>query len=63
MIGETTLAMLYVPVFFYLLERFTQWQERRQAARGAVVPAQAPDAAVASREDPGAAPAPDEPPP
>jgi multidrug efflux pump len=29
MIGETTLAMLYVPVFFYLLERFTDWWARR----------------------------------
>jgi multidrug efflux pump len=30
MIGETTLAMLYVPVFFYLLERFTEWWGRRR---------------------------------
>jgi multidrug efflux pump len=30
MIGETTLAMLYVPVFFYLLERFTEWWARRR---------------------------------
>jgi multidrug efflux pump len=28
MIGETTLAMLYVPIFFYLLERFAERRGR-----------------------------------
>ncbi|MFN8753074.1 MAG: efflux RND transporter permease subunit [Betaproteobacteria bacterium] len=57
MIGETTLAMLYVPVFFYLLERFAQWQERRRAARGGAAPADPPPASEAVGGGPGAPPA------
>ncbi len=32
MIGETTLAMLYVPLFFYLFDR---WHSRKEARKGA----------------------------
>ncbi|MEN6484445.1 MAG: efflux RND transporter permease subunit, partial [Syntrophobacteraceae bacterium] len=32
MIGETTLAMLYVPLFFYIFDRFTEGREKRPAA-------------------------------
>lgn len=38
MIGETTLAMLYVPLFFYLFDR---WGERRGGGRGTARPAAA----------------------
>jgi multidrug efflux pump len=36
MIGETTLAMLYVPLFYYL---FARWNERRADKRAAAAPA------------------------
>ena len=29
MIGETTLAMLYVPLFFYLFDRLAERKERK----------------------------------
>ncbi len=34
MIGETTLAMLYVPLLFYLFDRFGERGSARQAAKG-----------------------------
>jgi len=33
MIGETTLAMLYVPLFFYLFDQLTEKLEERKKAR------------------------------
>ena len=33
MIGETTLAMLYVPLFFYLFDRLTERRKERGEAR------------------------------
>jgi multidrug efflux pump len=36
MIGETTLAMLYVPLFFYLFDQLTEkLAERKKAKAGA----------------------------
>jgi multidrug efflux pump len=35
MIGETTLAMLYVPLFFYLFDQLTEKLEERKKARAA----------------------------
>ena len=40
MIGETTLAMLYVPLFFYLFDRLS---ERRKGGEAAPATAAAPD--------------------
>jgi multidrug efflux pump len=51
MIGETTLAMLYVPLFFYLFDR---WGERKKQAKAATPAVAAPvDAATspAPREE------------
>jgi multidrug efflux pump len=47
MIGETTLAMLYVPLFFYLFDR---WGERKKdkRAKAATPPAEAPAVATAT---------------
>ncbi len=47
MIGETTLAMLYVPLFFYLFDR---WGERKKdkQAKAATPPAEAPAVATAT---------------
>jgi multidrug efflux pump len=43
MLGESTLAMLYVPLFYYLFARFNEWRAERGAARkGAPVAAAAP---------------------
>ena len=40
MIGETTLAMLYVPLFYYLFARFNEWRaERKGGASGIATPA------------------------
>jgi len=40
MIGETTLAMLYVPLLFYLFDRFSERsQEKKKAKSGAKTPA------------------------
>jgi multidrug efflux pump len=33
MIGETTLAMLYVPLFFYLFDQLTEKLEERKKAK------------------------------
>ena len=33
MIGETTLAMLYVPLLFYLFDRFAERSEEKRAAK------------------------------
>jgi len=33
MIGETTLAMLYVPLFFYLFDELTEWLKRRKESK------------------------------
>ena len=30
MLGETTLAMLYVPLFFYIFESFSEWLRDRK---------------------------------
>jgi multidrug efflux pump len=35
MLGETTLAMLYVPLFFYIFESLTERLSERQKGRGA----------------------------
>jgi len=49
MIGETTLAMLYVPLFFYLFDR---WHSRREGKEGAAAPAKPKTgAAVAAAGD------------
>jgi multidrug efflux pump len=45
MIGETTLAMLYVPLFFYLFDRWGERKKGRQA-KAATPPAEAPAAAT-----------------
>jgi len=39
MIGETTLAMLYVPLLFYIFDRLTERSKKKSAVNGA-----APDA-------------------
>jgi multidrug efflux pump len=40
MLGETTLAMLYVPLFYYLFARFNEWRtERKGPAAGVATPA------------------------
>ena len=49
MIGETTLAMLYVPLFFYLFDRLAE----RRKGEGAV----APEPPSSPANPPGAAPA------
>jgi multidrug efflux pump len=36
MLGETTLAMLYVPLFYYLFARFNEWRAERRGAAPAV---------------------------
>ena len=35
MIGETTLAMLYVPLFFYLFDQLTERLEQKKKVKGA----------------------------
>ena len=58
MIGETTLAMLYVPLFFYIFDR---WGERRKVKAEAKAGASAPPAsapAVPAPPAPPVAPAP-----
>jgi multidrug efflux pump len=45
MIGETTLAMLYVPLFFYLFDRWGERKKDRQA-KAATPPAEAPAVAT-----------------
>ncbi len=35
MIGETTLAMLYVPLFFYIFDQLTEWLAHRKKAKAA----------------------------
>jgi multidrug efflux pump len=42
MLGETTLAMLYVPLFYYLFARFKEWRAERKAGPG-VAPVAAPN--------------------
>jgi len=42
MLGETTLAMLYVPLFYYLFARFKEWRVERKASPG-VAPVAAPN--------------------
>jgi multidrug efflux pump len=44
MLGETTLAMLYVPLFYYLFARFNEWRAERKGS----VPAVAHEAPAAS---------------
>jgi multidrug efflux pump len=39
MLGETTLAMLYVPLFFYIFDRIKERREKPQAATGAAATA------------------------
>ena len=39
MLGETTLAMLYVPLFFYIFDRIKERKERPAAAAGAAATA------------------------
>ena len=41
MLGETTLAMLYVPLFFYLFATFNERRAQRQATASAANPASA----------------------
>jgi multidrug efflux pump len=50
MLGETTLAMLYVPLFFYLFDRL---KERREAKAGAPAAGAAPSAAPHARREDG----------
>jgi multidrug efflux pump len=38
MIGETTLAMLYVPLFFYLFDRLAERGGHKPAEKSPVVP-------------------------
>jgi multidrug efflux pump len=49
MIGETTLAMLYVPLLFYIFDR---WSERSRAKKEARSRAKRPAAASAPPETP-----------
>ena len=43
LLGETTLAMLYVPLFYYLFARFNEWRtERKAAPKAAATVAAAP---------------------
>jgi multidrug efflux pump len=51
MLGETTLAMLYVPLFFYVFEGFTDRLERRKQKRRKAPPAE--PAAHATHAAPG----------
>ena len=50
MIGETTLAMLYVPLFFYIFDRFAE-----QRKKGEISPEGQPPAVLAT-EDPADSP-------
>jgi multidrug efflux pump len=47
MIGETTLAMLYVPLFFYIFDRLSERKKRKEEAKqpAAPPPGPAPDTA------------------
>jgi multidrug efflux pump len=56
MLGETTLAMLYVPLFFYLFDQLAERREKKQAPAEAATPpasggAGAAPAPHAPRED------------
>ncbi len=53
MFGETTLAMLYVPLLFYLFDRFAEGKEKPAAGPPAAAPT--PAVAAASAGDEGAA--------
>ncbi len=59
MLGETTLAMLYVPLFFYIFDRMGERKAERSAAAAAAAKAEARAAAQAAAAGP-AAPAPRE---
>ena len=48
MIGETTLAMLYVPLFFYIFDRFTEGSKEKEAAAASLESLPAEPAAVAA---------------
>jgi multidrug efflux pump len=50
MFGETTLAMLYVPLLFYLFDRFAEGKEKPAAGPPAAVPTPAVAAASAGGE-------------
>jgi HAE1 family hydrophobic/amphiphilic exporter-1 len=39
MIASTCLAVLFVPVFFVVVQRFEEWRRARAAARGSLTPA------------------------
>jgi multidrug efflux pump len=52
MIGETTLAMLYVPLLFYLFDRMAEGKDADKADAEAPAPSPAPEPAT-----PAAAPA------
>ncbi len=47
MIGETTLAMLYVPLLFYLFDRLAEGKEKVPAATAPAAASQAPPAGIA----------------
>lgn len=49
MIGETTLAMLYVPLFFYIFDQLTEWLTQRREAKK-TAPEEAGKPAVAAEE-------------
>jgi multidrug efflux pump len=37
MLGETTLAMLYVPLFFYLFDKFSERSKEKKLAAAAQI--------------------------
>ena len=51
MIGETTLAMLYVPLFFYLFDRLRERKKDESSAATAATVAQAPLAPTPQASD------------
>jgi multidrug efflux pump len=56
MFGETTLAMLYVPLLFYLFDRFAEGKEKPAAGPPAAAPTPAVAAATAGGEGAAATP-------
>jgi multidrug efflux pump len=51
MIGETTLAMLYVPLFFYLFDRWGEGRKAKASKAQAAKAAQAGDEATAASDE------------
>jgi multidrug efflux pump len=51
MIGETTLAMLYVPLFFYIFDRLSERSAAKKQARKPLAAGSAPDTARHSKRE------------